>query len=85
MGIDELEAAALKLEPKARARLAERLLKSETADSLAPTTSQAWTYHVVAIPPGDTGRAERELNQKAAGGWELIAVSGGNWYFRRGR
>jgi putative addiction module component (TIGR02574 family) len=28
MSIDELEAAALKLEPKARARLAERLLDS---------------------------------------------------------
>jgi len=49
------------------------------------TTMQAWTYHVVAVPPGDTGRAERELNQEAAGGWELIAVDGGNWYFKRGR
>jgi hypothetical protein len=51
----------------------------------AQTTRQAWTYHVVAVPPGDTARAERELNQEAAGGWELIAVNGGNWYFRRGR
>lgn len=34
MGIDELEAAALKLEPKARARLAGRLL--ESLDSLSP-------------------------------------------------
>jgi len=34
MGIDELEAAALKLEPKARARLAGRLL--ESLDDLSP-------------------------------------------------
>lgn len=35
MSIEELEAAALKLEPKARARLAERLL-----DSLEPVTEE---------------------------------------------
>jgi hypothetical protein len=34
MSIEELEAAALKLEPKARARLAERLLDS--LESLSP-------------------------------------------------
>ncbi len=34
MKIEELEAAALKLDPKGRARLAERLL--ESLDSLAP-------------------------------------------------
>ena len=34
MSIDELEAAALKLEPKARARLASRLL--ESLDELTP-------------------------------------------------
>ena len=34
MGIDELEAAALRLEPKARARLASRLL--ESLDELSP-------------------------------------------------
>jgi hypothetical protein len=35
MSIDELEAAALKLEPKARARLAERLL--ESLENLSPS------------------------------------------------
>ena len=34
MSIEELEAAALKLEPRARARLAERLL--ESLESLSP-------------------------------------------------
>lgn len=41
MGIDELEAAALKLEPKARARLAEKLL--ESLEQLSPDeNAQLW-------------------------------------------
>lgn len=41
MSIEELEAAALKLEPKARARLAERLLDS--LESLSPAeNSRLW-------------------------------------------
>jgi hypothetical protein len=41
MSIDELEAAALKLEPKARARLAERLL--ESLEQLSPEeNAQLW-------------------------------------------
>ncbi len=41
MSIDELEAAALKLEPKARARLAERLLDS--LEQLSPEeNAQIW-------------------------------------------
>jgi putative addiction module component (TIGR02574 family) len=42
MSIDELEAAALKLEPKARARLAERLLDS--LEELSPEeNARMWT------------------------------------------
>ena len=41
MSIDELEAEALKLDPKARARLAERLL--ESLESLSPQeNAQIW-------------------------------------------
>ena len=41
MSIDELEAEALKLDPKARARLAERLL--ESLESLSPEeNAQIW-------------------------------------------
>ena len=39
MGIDEVEAAALKLEPRARARLAGRLL--ESLDELSPDENAA--------------------------------------------
>jgi hypothetical protein len=41
MSLDELEAEALKLDPKARARLAERLL--ESLESLSPEeNAQIW-------------------------------------------
>jgi len=39
MTIEDLEAAALKLDPKSRARLAERLL--ESLDDLNPTRTRA--------------------------------------------
>jgi hypothetical protein len=60
---------------------------------------QTWEYHVDLIPGtsvahyGDEAEVarsnaaadERLINQRAAEGWELTAVGGVNYYFRRAR
>lgn len=60
---------------------------------------QTWEYHVDPVPGmfvahyGDEAEVtrnnaaldERLINQRAAEGWELTAVGGVNYYFRRAR
>jgi hypothetical protein len=60
---------------------------------------QTWEYHVDVVPGtevshyGDNERVARDnaaadeslLNKRAAEGWELTAVGGVNYYFKRAR
>jgi hypothetical protein len=54
-------------------------------------TSQSWEYKVDPVPDAGTDRGnaaradERLINQRAAEGWELAAVGGSNYYFKRAR
>jgi len=57
---------------------------------------QTWEYRVDLIPSTDFGSpreiaasnaesAERLINRRATEGWELAAVGGANFYFRRAK
>ena len=54
-------------------------------------TRQSWEYKVDPVPDAGTDRGnaaradERLINQRASEGWELAAVGGSNYYFKRAR
>ena len=55
------------------------------------TTRSGWEYRVDPVPDVGTDRERsaeadaRLINQRAAEGWELAAVGGSNYYFKRTR
>ena len=53
--------------------------------SSAGPARETWEYDILYNGVGINAAFQQQLNQRGAQGWELVAVAGDFYYFKRGR